>query len=221
MSNAAGGGVNATTLAAMIGVSKGRISQLLAEGKLEGSYSGQGRARRFDPQMVAKLLDLRLHPGQALGNGAVSAASRRDVLAGEVKADPRPTASAVPPASEDADAARYQRARADQAEVDAILKRRRLAEESGRWVLASEVERATRSAISAEIAQFESMLRDAARRVADELGVDYRSVKVTLMEEWRRHRARRRDRLVEMAGAAELSENEVAEDFGDQMDGQD
>ena len=213
MAGVTGGGVNATTLAAMIGVTKSRISQLVADGRLEGAYSGYGRDRRFDPVKAAQLLDVKLDAGQALGNGASAASARRDLISGERPADRRPTANAAPPSAEEADTARYQRARTEQAEIETMLKRRRLAEEDGRWVLASEVERATRAALAAEIAQVESMLRDGARQAADELGVDYRALKAILLEQWRRHRARRRDELAEQAGDAELTADELAEDI--------
>ena len=214
MAVTSGGGVNATTLAAALKITKSRVSQLVREGKLEGSYSGIGRDRRFDPVIAAKLLDVKLDPGQVMGNGAASADARRDLLADDPPADRRPTASARPPIGEESENARYQRARTEKAEIDALLLKRRLAEEEGRWVLASEVERAARSALAAELAQIEAMLRDSARRIADELGVEYRAVKSVLFDDLRRHRARRRDDLAGRADAAAPSEAELAEDVG-------
>lgn len=204
MSGLTGGGVKAAALARALNISRQRVSQLVAEGKLEGSYSGSGRDRRFDPVIAAKLLDIRLDAGQVMGNGAAAAGTRRELLMSGGNRETvtrRPVASAVHPDAEDDDAARYQRARAEQAEIDTLLKRRRLAEEEGRWVRVSEVERATRTALAGELAQIEAMLRDAARRLADEMGVDYRAAKAVLVAEWRRHRAARRDDLAAQAEA--------------------
>ena len=46
--------VNATTLAQRLGVSKARISQYVAQGTLAGCFTGEGRARRFDLDLVQK-----------------------------------------------------------------------------------------------------------------------------------------------------------------------
>jgi hypothetical protein len=201
--------VNAVTLAGLLGVSKGRVSQLVSEGALEGCYIGQGRARRFDPQAVAARLDRRLDQAQQLGNGATAAAARAVVLGTSLAGAPAPAALAVKPADEDND--RYRAARAEQAEIDTILKRRRLAEEEGRWVLAEEATQATRRALAAEIAEVEAMLREGARRVADELGVDARTVKTILLKAWRAHRAVRSDRAAHIADSAQITDAEAAE----------
>ena len=67
-------------------------------------------------------------------------------------------------------------------------------------------------AIGREIAQFETMIRDAARAVADRLGVDFREVRRIMMDQWRDHRASRRDHLSAEADAAVMTEAEQAED---------
>ena len=55
-------GLNTTELAARLAVSKARVSQYVSEGKLDGCYVGEGRARRFDLDKVATALGRRLHP---------------------------------------------------------------------------------------------------------------------------------------------------------------
>jgi hypothetical protein len=212
--------VNAKTLADRLGVSKGRVSQLVGEGVLDGCFTGVGLARRFDVAQVAERLNRRLDQAQQLGNGARAAAARAEVLAPTPAAAPTaPTPTAAPaapapsltvkPADEDND--RYRAARAEQAEIDTILKRRRLAEEEGRWVLAEEAASATRRALAAEIAEVEAMLREGARRMADELGVDARAAKVILLSAWRDHRAVRSARAAHIAETVTVTDTEAAE----------
>ena len=84
-------------------------------------------------------------------------------------------------------------ARTLKAEEEARRLRRQNMAEEGSWVLAEEVQRHTARAMSLEIAQFETVIRDAARGVADAFGVDFRSVRKVMMDEWRRYRAARAD----------------------------
>ena len=196
-------GVRAAALAGMLGCTPARVSQLVAEGRLEGSYSGAGRDRRFDPVKAAELLNVQLDRGQALGNGAAAARARREVLA-VTAPDPRPAAGPGPLPADDG----YQRARTESAQADARLKQLRLAQEEGRWVLAAEVDRASRRALAAELAQFEVVIRDGSRAAADRTGAPVREIKAAMLEAWRAHRARRRDDLMTRAESAEPAEAE-------------
>lgn len=210
--------LNTTELAARLGVSKARVSQYVSEGKLTDCYVGDGRARRFDLDKVARALGRNLHPGQMMGNGAAT----RDVLrrlndAGEVApAAQQPAARA--PASFDGelpagDADRYEIARTLKAEEEARRLRRQNMAEEGSWVLADEVARRTARAMAQEIAQFETMLRDASRAVADKFGVDARAVRTILMDQWRSYRGSRSAAVAQMADAAELAPEERAADI--------
>ena len=69
--------MNATQLATELGITKGRVSQYVSEGKLDGCFTGDGRARRFDVGKVRAALDQRLDPGQM---GAVVERDQRDAL---------------------------------------------------------------------------------------------------------------------------------------------
>ena len=62
--------LNLTQGAQTLDKSKGRISQLVREGKLDGCYQGAGRNRRFDLDAVTTALGKKLDPGQMMGNGA-------------------------------------------------------------------------------------------------------------------------------------------------------
>ena len=64
--------LTATQLAKKLDVTRGRISQYVSAGKLDGCFSGSGRQRRFDLDKVKAALQHRLDPGQMMGNGAVT-----------------------------------------------------------------------------------------------------------------------------------------------------
>lgn len=195
--------VNATTLAQRLGVSKARISQYVAQGTLAGCFTGEGRARRFDLDLVQKALHQRLDPGQMLGNGAGTRAALRDLDAPAPRTAPR-TDSLLEPRDPD----RYELARILNAEEDARRKRRDNERDEGRWVLADEVERISGQALAREIGLFEAVLKDAARAVADRLGVDYREVRQILMAEWRSYRTTRAGQIRGAADAVQMSDAE-------------
>lgn len=195
--------VNATTLAQRLGVSKARISQYVAQGTLAGCFTGEGRARRFDLDLVQQALHQRLDPGQMLGNGAGTRAALRDLDAPTPRTTPR-TDSLLEPRDPD----RYELARILNAEEDARRKRRDNERDEGRWVLADEVERISGQALAREIGLFEAVLKDAARAVADGLGVDYREVRQILMAEWRSYRTARAGQIRGLAEAAQMTDAE-------------
>ena len=69
-------GVSKSQFAAMIGVSRGRVSQWLRAGKIDGAaLIGEGRAARIDVDLARRQLDARLDLGQRLGaNGKAALA---------------------------------------------------------------------------------------------------------------------------------------------------
>jgi transcriptional regulator with XRE-family HTH domain len=209
--------VNATELAKVLGLTKGRISQYVSSGQLDGCFTGTGRARRFDLAASARALNRRLDKGQLMGNGATTRKRLRDIEdsdQGQALPQARP---ASPPqesgqlGGEDPD--RYELARTLKAEEEARRLRRQNAEAEGHFVLASEVQAQVARQIGQEIAEVETMLRDAARRVADDFGVDYREVRQLLVQTWRAHRGQRATTGAAQADAAALSDAEQAEDF--------
>ncbi|MGR3495419.1 hypothetical protein [Citreimonas sp.] len=206
--------VNATQLAKELGLSKARVSQLVSDGTLDGCYSGDGRARRFDLKVTAERLNRKLDPGQLMGNGAQTRERIR-----RIQAETAETGDGAEPEPRDGtllnpkDPDRYELARTHKAEEEARKLRRQNAEAEGTYVLASEVQREVARQIGQEIAEVETMLRDAARRVADKLGVDYREVRQVLTETWRSHREGRSTALAETGAAAELNDAEKAEDI--------
>lgn len=207
--------LNATELAARLNLSKGRISQLVSEGRLEGCFSGDGRSRRYDPEMVAQKLRGSLDQGQALGNGAKTRAAISDMLATPSADGPAPKAAskssdgALP--EDDSDGYRLARQAKLSEEVRRIRRQNELDE--GTMVLVSEVDRQVARVLRQEIAQVEEALRTGARAVADRLGVDFRAVRQILLEVWRAQRQTRSDVLGDMAEAATPTETETAADI--------
>ena len=214
--------LNTTELAQELGVTKGRISQLVRDGRLNGCYQGDGRQRRFDLQLVAAKLQKKLHPGQMLGNGA-STRRRLDQVVQEDgedlgSAEPMlPEARSSKPAEssplDERDPDRYELARTQKAEEEARRLRRLNAEAEGRYVLASEVSAQVTRMIGQEVAEFETVLRDAARALADEFDVDFRSARTVLLQTWRKHRGTRAKIMGDSAEAEQPTEDEQQQDI--------
>lgn len=200
-------GLNTTELAGRLSVSKARISQYVSEGKLDGCFSGEGRGRRFDLGKVAAALGRSLDPGQMMGNGADTKAALKRIGTGDFAPAPASVlrdGSELPPT----DADRYDLARTLKAEEEARRLRRQNMADEGAWVLAEDVRRQTARIVGQEVAQFETVLREGARVVADSLGVDFRTVRKVLLDEWRRYRAERADQISMQADETAMTEAE-------------
>lgn len=198
--------LTATELADRLELSKARISQYVSEGKLEGCYTGEGRARRFDPNKVAERLGRTLHLGQMTGNGLNTRRNLRQMA--DSNAD-EPIARRSDSEMDARDPDRLELATIQIKEEEARRRRRENAREEGLWILAEEVERQTARALAAEIGQFDAVIREAARQVADTFGLDYRQVRKLMMDQWRAHRTRRAAQLGEDADAAPMSAAEI------------
>lgn len=221
--------LTATELANKLGLSKGRISQLVKSGDLAGCYQGSGRDRRFDLVKATAALRKNLDQAQMLGNGAKTARVLRAIDSGEDGAteedayigafeeqDVAPRGASRPRSDTRipvGDASGYELARTAKAVEDLRAARLRNGREEGLYVLASEVEQATARMLTQELAQFETALRDMARDVADRLGVDYRVVRKILLDRWRSHRTDRAGVLQDAAEKAVPTEAEQAEDI--------
>lgn len=204
-----------TKLADELGLTKGRVSQMVGEGKLDGCYEGQGRARRFDLGLCAKALGKTIDPGQAMGNGAktleaIAKISNRPKAKKAV--EPKKNQSGAVPLQPDDDDG-YKLARTQKAVEEARRMRRINAEEEGTYVLASEVALQTKRLLGQEISEFESVLKDAARKIADEMGIDFKETRAILMKSWREHRGRRSKALETTKEETKPSDAELEEDI--------
>ena len=208
--------MNATQLATELGISKGRVSQYVSEGKLDGCFTGDGRARRFDVGKVRAALDQRLDPGQMLGNGA---STKRRIRTAQPDVAPSAQPVEQPPASEEdsppaeAPMSRYELARTLNAEEAARKSRRENLLAEGSLVLAESAGREAARALSRELAQVEDLLRRGARVIADDLGVDFKAARKILLDLWREHRTLRAEALGQKAAEADLDDSESEADF--------
>lgn len=208
--------LNATELAASLNLSKGRISQLVSDGRLDGCFTGDGRSRRFDPTLVAQKLKGSLDQGQMLGNGASTRQAISEVLSGNSGEAPaqkpaggKSTDGALPESDDDG----YRMARQAKLSEEVRRIRRQNELDEGTMILASEVERQVAKVLRQEIAQVEEALRTGARAVADQFGVDFRAVRQVLMTVWRAQRQDRSGVLDQQAEAADMTEAEKAADI--------
>lgn len=190
--------LSTTELANRLNLSKGRISQYVSEGKLDGCYQGEGRARRFDLDKVTTALGRKLDKGQMLGNGLATRRAIRSLQSDQPEF-PAPRREGRLPEGDPDELEIVKLAKANE-ELRRL--RRDNAVADGAYVLASEVERETAKAIRAEIARFETLLRDGARAIADQLGVDFKAARKILTDLFRAHRSGRVDQLVGEAAAA-------------------
>lgn len=216
------GQVSASELADRLSVSKARVSQYVSEGKLAGCFTGDGRQRRFDLAACAHALGRTLDKGQLMGNGAETRRALAELASGSVSSDrPKPAPPIPYPMMtgradrelEPKDPDRYELARTQKAEEEARRLRRMNAQDEGTFALTSEVARQVAQQMAQEIGEFEAVMRDGARQVADVLGVDFKTVRQILTDRWRAHRATRAAQLVQQAETMGLSPEEQAEDI--------
>jgi len=104
-------------------------------------------------------------------------------------------------------------ARIELAEEQARKAKRQNAEAEGLYVLRSSVEMQVVRQIAQEVAQVDTMLREGAMRVADDLGVDYKRVRQVLLQCWREHRTSRSSAAARVTEIATLTDAEADEDI--------
>ncbi|MCD1621162.1 hypothetical protein K7H20_24620, partial [Salipiger manganoxidans] len=72
---------------------------------------------------------------------------------------------------------------------------------------------ATARALAQEVAEFEGVMRRAARAIADQLGVDFKEARKILIDTWREHRRARAEVLAQQAASAGFDPEEREADF--------
>ena len=183
--------------AALCGVSKGRVSQWLDEGKLDAaSLVGVGRSARIDVAKAKAQIAARTDPGQRFGNGLLT----------NLIAAPAPPPSApsrpdpVDPTPRDLIDERIKQAKL--AEVE--FRNRKAAEEerarSGRYVEAAESRRTVTKLVGEVLKQFEGSLGDMATSLAGRFALPERDVLHALRLEFTGVRTRAAQSLRREAG---------------------
>lgn len=204
--------VSKSKFAEMQGVTAGRVSQWIAEGKLSAALVGEGRYAQIDADKAVELLRGSLDVGQVLGQGRPlpSAASalplERQPPASSDAPPPRAPSPAPSLPTGNDDAARIQRAKAEQAEISAERDRRRINEERGLYVLAASAAAEFRKSLGALVAAVESWATDSlatqlatafADAAAEGRVLDKRAIAILVRAEFRKFRAARAARAAE------------------------
>lgn len=182
--------------AAHIGISPGRVSQYIAEGKISGeALEGDGRRARIRTSVAISQLQRTLDPNQRFGaNGfalrtsalGAAAQTQPDVVPVPPAASERPRTAApllAPQIDELAELRiRQERVKAEKAEREQML-------DVGRYMLADDVRREMAKAISAAYAVMEQGIQDMAAAMAEQFGVPQRDAQHALAKAFRSVRA--------------------------------
>ena len=156
--------VSAAELARLLGVSAARVSQYVKEKKLDGCFTGDGRARRFDFEASVAALRARLDPDQVLANGRRTQA-RIDLLAVS-------SGFSVPHVDQGRDAFQHLEDLRQQKVIEDLRARQiQNQREEQRWVYAPAVEGAVQEILAAERQEMVAFLRGLPPIFAHEMGL--------------------------------------------------
>ena len=161
------------------GVSAAAVSQWISSNRLTGdALVGEGRFAKINVAEAERQLGVTLDLGQQMARGG------------------RPTASAAAPLSpEDDHQARYQKARADSAEIEADRARSRQMAERGIYTLTEASRTAWSKVLSDLLHAVDQWLSDTAERLSAHIasgnGTDAKALTVFLRQEWRAFRTKR------------------------------
>lgn len=156
--------------AAHIGVSPGRISQMIASGIIgREALRGEGRGARIIAEIAKQQIGERRHPGQAMGNGLLT-----DIGADET--EPRPAAESPSPLTKDDPAKQILVERLEQEQRKNRMARIEEAKQLGQLVPAEDMQRAIGKALSDQLAVFTGMAPDIANAIAAKFELPQRDV---------------------------------------------
>ncbi|RVI02637.1 hypothetical protein CN205_25765 [Sinorhizobium meliloti] len=175
--------------AAHIGVSAGRISQYIAEGKIYGdALEGDGRSAKIRPAIARQQLQKTLEPSQRFGaNGAAVLKSAALQLA------PSDGASAPPPRLTFTDDVADQLAaeRLRQQQITTARLEREEALEVGRYMRTDDARRQTVRAVSEAFKVMEQGIPEMAKAIAAQFGVPMHDATHALLKVFRDVRAKK------------------------------
>jgi hypothetical protein len=177
--------------AGLVGVSAGRVSQLIKDGRLAGALVGEGRGARIDVAKAMALLDVGLDISQRIGlNGKA-----RIVKAGSDAPPPE-----MPRPNTVDDELKREALVQRQAETRRVL--RDEAERAGELVSAREARLATDKAVVKMVAAVDQMLVEAAAAMSAEWHMPKREALHLLRRIWREQRLKQSGEMA--ADAADL-----------------
>jgi len=186
--------VSKSEFARIAGVSPGRVTQWIDEGKISGAgLVGEGRSARIRVETALQQVNLRRDVGQALGNGS---ATRVDAPRRSRPAPPDPDAPPggdpfegwSPDGTTDDIDRRLKQAKLEAAERDNRIKAAEEAASEGRYTESATM-RAEMGKISGQMLRiFEGMLPAIATAIAAEFELEARDVTHALNEQFRKVR---------------------------------
>ncbi len=179
--------------AAHIGVSAGRISQYIAEGKIYGdALEGDGRSAKIRPAIARQQLQKTLEPSQRFGaNGA--AVLKPSAVQPNLQLAPSDAASAAPPRLTFTDDVADQLAaeRLRQQQITTARLEREEALEVGRYMRTDEARRQTVRAVSEAFKVMEQGIPEMAKAIAAQFGVPMHDATHALLKVFRDVRAKK------------------------------
>lgn len=181
--------------AAHRGVSPGRISQYISDGKIgPNAIDGSGQRARVIVAVADKQLGERLDPSQALGaNGAATrSAAPIESPAPDVPSD-APEYPVLPLTPQESAMARAAEEKAKQAEIQTQRMLREEAAALGRYMLTADARNATARAVNEVLAIVDASLREMADAVAADCDVEAKPVLTAIRKAWREARAKHAD----------------------------
>ncbi|MDW9573401.1 hypothetical protein GOA73_08430 [Sinorhizobium meliloti] len=189
--------------AAFIGVSAGRVSQYINEGKIYGdALDGEGRSARIRPHVARAQLQKTLEPSQRLGSNG--AAGRAATLVSE-KAAPAvapdappaapPTLSLIPDPVDELAQERLKQQRITTARLQ-----REEALELGRYMLTDAARREMGRAVTEAFKVMDQAIQEMAKTMAAQFGVPQRDAAHALFKVFREVRGKAAARFRDAAG---------------------
>ncbi|MDW9473409.1 hypothetical protein GOA69_13680 [Sinorhizobium meliloti] len=179
--------------AAHIGVSAGRISQYIAEGKIYGdALEGDGRTAKIRPAIARQQLQKTLEPSQRFGaNGA--AVLKPSAVQPNLQLAPSDGASAPPPRLTFTDDVADQLAaeRLRQQQITTARLEREEALEVGRYMRTDDARRQTVRAVSEAFKVMEQGIPEMAKAIAAQFGVPMHDATHALLKVFRDVRAKK------------------------------
>ncbi|WP_322884050.1 hypothetical protein U8C35_18380 [Sinorhizobium medicae] len=179
--------------AAHIGVSAGRISQYIAEGKIYGdALEGDGRTAKIRPAIARRQLQKTLEPSQRFGANGV-AVLKSAAAQPALQLAPSDGASAPPPRLNFTDDVADQLAaeRLRQQQITTARLEREEALEVGRYMLTDEARRQTVRAVSEAFKVMEQGIPEMAKAIAAQFGVPMHDATHVLLKVFRDVRAKK------------------------------
>lgn len=163
--------------ARLVGVTPGRVSQYIAEGKIFGeAIEGEGRLARIRPEIAQAQLYKSLEPSQRLGGNGAAIRSQAEPASS--------LRSAAEPVHDELAAERLKQQRMKTAQLE-----RAEALEAGRYMLAEDARREMGRAVSEAFKIMDQGMREMSTALAAEFGVNQREAHQVMVKAFRDVRA--------------------------------